>query len=141
MATALPPSNNRPEQMSRRLPRVLVVGSRATFSRVFDRLQESRRYHFNYVAPREVNVLFPRWKPNVVLLQVPQEREANQQALACLEALRGEVPVVVMSAAPDMNLYLAAMTYDAFDYFTSYTPLDEISRMLEKAVHTRPKAA
>jgi len=142
MVTAQAQSESRSGRgVERRLPRVLVVGSRATFSPVFERVQESGRYNFNCIALREVNPVFSRWKPSVVLLQMPPEKEAAQHALACLKALKDEVPVVVMSEAADMNLYLAAMTYGAFDYFTSYTPLDEISRMLDKAVHSGQKQA
>ncbi|HKZ52227.1 MAG TPA: hypothetical protein VJ085_02995 [Candidatus Acidoferrales bacterium] len=142
MVTTQVTSENRSERSAeRRLPRVLVVGSRMPFSPVFERLQESGRYNFNYIALREVSPAFSRWRPSVVLLQMPQEKEAAQDALSCLKALKDEVPVVVMSTAADMNLYLAAMTYGAFDYFTSYTPLDEISRMLDKAVHTGQKQA
>lgn len=142
MVTAQARSENRPERgADRRPPQVLVVGSRATFSPVFERLQESGRYNFNYITLREVSLVFSRWKPSVVLLQMPPDKEAAQHALACLKALKDEVPVVVMSAAADMNLYLAAMTYGAFDYFTSYTPMDEITRMLDNAVRTGRRQA
>jgi DNA-binding NtrC family response regulator len=142
MVTTQVPSEKRSDKAAeRRLPRVLVAGSRATFSPVFERLQESGRYNFDYVALRELSPAFSHWRPSVVLLQMPEEKEAAEHALSSLKALKDEVPVVVMSTAADMNLYLAAMTYGAFDYFTSYTPLDEISRMLDKAVYTGQKRA
>lgn len=120
--------------MKRELPKILVVGTRATLSPLFVRLEETGRYHFTYAADPETAPLFLPSQPSVVVLHVPTEKEAAENALAFLETLRDQVPVVVMSTAADMGLYLAAMTPGGFDYFTSYTPLEEVRRVLDNAI-------
>jgi len=68
------------------------------------------------------------------VLQMPEAREKVDEAFSYLSLLRKQAAVVVMSGAPDMRLYLSAMTLGAFDYFTSYTPVEEAGRVLDNAV-------
>lgn len=105
-------------------------------------LEKTARYEFTYVPSlRKAETDFPV-KPSVVLLHVPADRERADEALSYLGLLRKYAPVVVMSSTPDMRFYLSAMTLGAFDYFTSYTPVEEAVRVLDNAVsRSRPVAA
>ena len=80
-------------------------------------------------------------KPAAILLLVPEERRSKQQALAWLRAHRGLAPIVVFSVVADMDVYVACMSSGAFDYITGFTPMDEILRILDVAVHSSELAA
>lgn len=119
--------------MLRKPPAVLVVGLRTTPEPILKELDRSGRYHFAYAPDPAVPGFWPQ-KPDVVLLHLPTDPVAAQEALARLKVLKEMAPVVVMSSAPDRRLYLGAMTLGAFDYFTSYTPVEEATRVLDRAI-------
>ncbi len=121
--------------MDRRKPNVLVIGPPAIFGPIFHQLSEGGRYRFNFAIDQETAPIYLSCNPCVIILNIPEDQSLAQAALSYLETLRQHAPVVVMSVAADLNLYLAAMNYGAFDYFTSYTPLEEIDRMLDKAIN------
>lgn len=120
--------------MEKKLPGILVVGSEKKEEPILNQLELSGRYRLIYAANLKAATDCLEQKPNVVLLRVPAEKGASQEALACLGKLKEAAPVVVISGAPDMRLYLGAMTLGAFDFFTSYTPLDEAKRVLDRAI-------
>jgi len=120
--------------MERKLPGILVVGVQRPIEPFLQQLEGSGRYQLTFAPDfKSAAGLLPR-KPSVVLMHLPTEHAAAEEAFAYLQAFRKQAPVVVMSLAPDMRLYLNAMTLGAFDYFTSYTPLEEATRVLEKAI-------
>ncbi len=122
------------------LPRVVVVvGSRADLSHLCSHLESAGRYRIYYVPPR-VGLCFDP-KPDVVLLHVPNEKEGAEKALASVESIKQDVPVVVVSCVADMSLYMTAMTQGAFDYITYYTPPEEVARVLSTAVRWRLRRA
>jgi DNA-binding NtrC family response regulator len=125
--------------MTDRLPRVLLVGPHDAFRALLDRLESLGGYQIEAAPtlPAAAQRLDPA--PEVVLLHVSQERPQAEEALAWLEKLRGRTLALVVSPAADMSLYLAAMTHGAFDYFTSYTPPDEIRRGLDNALRWRAR--
>lgn len=115
-------------------PGVLVVGSMARAEPVLLQLEKSGRYEFTFVpSVRKAETDLPT-KPSVVVLHVPADRGRADEAFSYLSLLRKYAPVVVMSSTPDMRFYLSAMTLGAFDYFTSYTPVEEAGRVLDNAV-------
>ncbi len=120
--------------------RVLVVGPEAAFHPLLEQLAVSgcTFQHAPYSGPPLVST---GADPTVVLLLVPEDRHDKQQALACLRALRGQAPVVVLSLIADMEVYVACMTCGAFDYITAYTPLAEVTRILHNATHAGQLAA
>jgi DNA-binding NtrC family response regulator len=125
----------------RKLPGVLVVGALAGTEPVLRQLETSGRYEFSYVpSVRKVEPSLLS-KPSVVLLRLPAEREKTDEALSFISFLRKQAAVVVMSSTPDMRLYLSAMTLGAFDYFTSYTPVEEAGRVLDNAVSRHRRQA
>jgi len=128
--------------MEKTLARILVVDLKRSLKPLLDRFNATGRYEFACADSLRSLRMFMRWNPDVILLQVPEERTAAEEAFECLDALKEELPVVVLSEAADMNLYLVALTRGAFDYVTSYTPVDEIMRSLNEAVRwQRTKAA
>ena len=127
--------------MKKKAPRILVVGSQAGFSELFDALEAAGAYQMNYAAYwGTANVLLEP-PPHVLLLHIPPERRAREQALEWVEKLKGEVPFVVLSTAADMEGYVACMSRGAFDYMTSYTPLEEMRRVIERAIHYKHPVA
>lgn len=116
-------------------PRILVVGPQAAFDDMLHALEQTGRFQLNYSVDTKTTPIFLRWKPQLILLHVPDEKRAAEQSLLWLKRFASEVPVVVISTAADLSLYLACMTCGAFDYFTSYTPLNEILRVLDRALH------
>ena len=130
------------EMKPKKLPGVLVVGSLAGTEPVLRQLEKSGRFEFTYVPSLQKAESFLLTKPSVVVLHLPADRERADEAFSFLTLLRKQTAVVVMSSAPDMRLYLSAMTLGAFDYFTSYTPVEEAGRVLDNAVSwNRRKAA
>ena len=128
--------------MDRTLARILVVDPNGNLRPMVDQLRSTGRYELACAESVRSLRMFMRWEPNAVLLQLPEEREAAEEAFDCLDTLKEELPVVVMSGAAAMNVYLVAMTRGAFDYVTNYTPLDEIIRSLNLAIRwQRTKAA
>lgn len=122
------------------LPRIVVVGSRAELTDVCNNLESAGRYRMYYVPAGSAGLRFDP-KPDVVLLHLPGEQGAAEKFLASIESIKQEVPVVVISRAADMNLYLTAMSCGAFDYITSYTPPEEVARVLSTAVRWRLRRA
>lgn len=116
------------------LPRILVIDTVGTACPVLDQLKATGRYQFTFAADPQTIPSFMRWKPDVVLLHIPADKEAAEEALVWLRAIKDQVPVVVVSTAVEMGSYLVAMTNGAFDYFTSYTPMAEIIRVLNNAI-------
>ena len=127
--------------MKKAQPKILVVGSRAPFNELFDALESSGAYQLLYAAYWGTAKVFLEPPPDAILLHMPDEKRAADQALAWLEKLTGEIPVIVMSPAANMDGYLACMTHGAFDYVTSYTPLPDVQRVLEAAVHLKKPLA
>lgn len=125
----------------KKMPGVLVVGSLAMTEPVLRKLEQTGRYEFTHVPQVQKAESFLPAKPSAVVLHLPSNREKADEALSYLAVLRRQAPVVVMSSAPDMRLYLSAMTLGAFDYLTSYTPLEEAGRVLDNAVSRRRQAA
>jgi DNA-binding NtrC family response regulator len=123
------------------LPRILVIDAEGTASPVLDEIKATGRYQFTYAADPQTVPTFLRWKPDVVLLHIPAEKQAAEEALAWLRTIKDQVPVVVISTAVEMSSYLVAMTSGAFDYFTSYTPTPEIIRVLNTAIRWRQAQA
>jgi len=130
------------EVKQKRQPGILVVGPMARTEPILRQLEKTGRFEFTFVpSVRKVESFLPT-KPSVVVLHLAAEREQADEAFSYLSLLRKQAPVVVMSSTPDMRLYLSAMTLGAFDYFTSYTPIEEASRVLDNAVSwSRRKAA
>ncbi|MEE9234475.1 MAG: hypothetical protein V3U28_03430 [Candidatus Acidoferrales bacterium] len=118
------------------LARILVVGERSALNHLADHLEGAGRYRLSYVLPGRGGLrLEPR--PDVVLLSVPEEPEAAERALAWLDFIKNQVPVVVLSSAAGMSFYLAAMNRGAFDYLTCLTPPEEVARVLSAAIGWR----
>jgi len=129
------------EMKPKKLPGVLVVGSLAITEPVLRQLEQSGRYEFSYAPSVQRIESFLLTKPGVIVLHLPPEREKAEEAFSYLTLLRKHAAVVVMSSTPDMRLYLSAMTLGAFDYLTSYTPVEEAGRVLDNAVARRRWAA
>lgn len=129
------------EIKAKKLPSVLVVGSLAGTEPVLRQLEKLGRFEFTYVPSVRKLESFLLAKPSAVVLHVPADREQANEGFSYLSLLRKQAPVVVMSNAPDMRLYLSAMTLGAFDYFTSYTPVEEAGRVLDNAVSRNRRRA
>ena len=127
--------------MKMKLPRILVVGSRAPFDDLFKALESTCAHQLLYAAYWGTAKVFLEPPPDAILLHLPDEKRAADQALAWLEKLTGEVPVIVMSPAANMDGYLACMTHGAFDYITAYTPLPDVQRVLESAIRLKKPVA
>jgi DNA-binding NtrC family response regulator len=125
----------------RKAPRILVVGSQAGFTELFDALEAAGAYQMAYAAYwGTANVLLEP-PPDVLLLHIPPEKRTREQALEWVGNLKGKVPFVVLSTAADMEGYVACMSRGAFDYVTSYTPLQEMRRVIERALHYKEPVA
>ncbi len=129
--------------MARGLPRISVVGVRKPSARVFDRLEATGRYQFDYAGFSETHSTLFQDVPDLILLRMPDEKKAAEEALGWLEKLKKETTVVVASPSNDLDCYLEVMWRGAFDYFTDYTSLQEITRILDNALawRTSSKAA
>jgi len=127
--------------MMGKLPRILVVGSRTPFDDLFNALESTGAHQLLYAAYWGTARVFLEPPPDAILLHLPDEKRAADQALAWLEKLTGEVPVIVMSPAANMDGYLACMTHGAFDYITAYTPLPDVQRVLESAIRLKKPVA
>ncbi|HXE74747.1 MAG TPA: hypothetical protein VNN18_03785 [Candidatus Xenobia bacterium] len=127
--------------MKRKLPRILVVGSRAPFNDLFNALEAAGAHQLLYAAYWGTAKVFLEPPPDAILLHLPEEKRAADQALAWLEKLTGDIPVIVMSPAANMEGYLACMTRGAFDYITAYTPLPDVQRILESAIRLKKPVA
>jgi DNA-binding NtrC family response regulator len=125
----------------KKVPKVLVVGPQAGFTELFDALEAAGTYQMAYAAYWGTANVFLQPPPDVLLLHIPPEKPAAEQALAWVENLKGEVPFVVLSTAADMEGYVACMARGAFDYVTSYTPLEEMRRVIDRAVHYKEPVA
>jgi DNA-binding NtrC family response regulator len=125
----------------KKAPKILVVGSQSGFGELFEAL-ETGNYQMNYAAYWGTADALLKPPPDALLLHIPAEKRAAEQALQWVEKLKGEVPFVVLSTAADMEGYVACMSRGAFDYVTSYTPLEEMRRVIERAVrYKQPMAA
>jgi len=128
--------------MKRKVPRILVVGSERAFSDLYGALEAAGSYQLVYAAYWGTANVFLEPPPDLVLLHLPTEKRAAEQALAWVDKLKAGVPFVVLSGAADMEGYVACMARGAFDYVTSYTPLEEIRRIINRAINfTQPVAA
>lgn len=126
---------------TRRVFRLLVVGPAQNFSPLFLPLG-SRGYHFESVADIEAARTYLLRQPaDVALLCLPAGEEECRAALDWLRSVKEELPVVVISCQAGMQPYLAAMECGAFDYFTSFTPLAEMERVLANAARWRQQQA
>lgn len=123
--------------MERPTTRILVIDSEGSSRPILRQLEATGHYEFTCTKDLRAVQTLMRWEPLVVLLHVPQEKARAEDAFDCPDTLKDQLPVVVMSRAADTGLYLVAMTSGAFDYFTSYTPLDEIMQILNAAVRWR----
>lgn len=127
--------------MKKRVPKVLVIGWEKGFRDLYAALEVAKSYQLDYAAYWGTANVFLQPPPDLVLLHIPPEKGAAEQALAWVEKLKGEVPFVVLSAAADMEGYVACMSRGAFDYVTSYTPVEEIRRVIERAVSVKQPVA
>lgn len=128
--------------MKKRVPKILVVGWEKAFRDLYATLEMAKTYQLEYAAYWGTANVFLEPRPDLVLLHIPQEKGAAEQALAWVEKLKGEVPFVVLSPAADMEGYVACMARGAYDYVTSYTPLEEIRRIINRAIsYKQPVAA
>ena len=127
--------------MKKKVPKILVVGSERAFSDLYGVLEATRAYQLEYAAYWGTANVFLEPPPALVLLHLPIEKRAAEQALAWVEKLKGQVPFIVLSTAADMEGYVACMSRGAFDYVTSYTPLEEIRRVLNRAIHFKQPVA
>lgn len=127
--------------MKKKVPKILVVGSERAFSDLYGALEAAGAYQLAYAAYWGTANVFLEPPPDAVLLHIPQEKRAAEQALAWVEKLKGEVPFVVLSTAADMEGYVACMSRGAFDYVTSYTPLEETRRVIDRAIHFKQPVA
>lgn len=129
------------EMKPKKLPGVLVVGPLAKTEPLLTQLEAKSRFEFAYASTVREAEPFLLTKPSVIVLHLPADRIMADEAFSYLTLLRKQAPVVVMSGTPDMRLYLSAMTLGAFDYFTTYTPIEEAERVLSHAVARGHRAA
>ena len=127
--------------MKKKVPKILVIGSERAFSDLYGVLESAGDYQLVYAAYWGTANVFLEPLPDAVLLHIPTEKHAAEQALAWVEKLKGEVPFVVLSTAADMEGYVACMARGAFDYVTSYTPLEEIRRIINRAINYKQPVA
>jgi len=127
--------------MKKRIPKILVVGWEKDFRDLYASLEAAKSCQLEYAAYWGTANVFLEPRPDVVLLHIPPEKGASEQALAWVEKLKGEVPFVVLSAAADMEGYVACMSRGAFDYVTSYTPVEEIRRIINRAINYKQPVA
>ncbi len=126
--------------MDRETFHILVVGPTEPYSEFFDSLEADENYCLHFAADlhsaslERAKSYFPEHQPSVILLTVPRGQAGSVQVLGWLEDLKSLAPVIVLSPVEDMQLYLGAMYRGAFDYFTAYTPVEEIKRGLAHAV-------
>ncbi len=120
--------------MNKKQEKILVVGCDPAVQRIFERLEECGHCQFQFAPVSGPLAVASRSKPAAILLFVPASGRSKEHALEWLRALKQEAPVVVLSLAADMEVFVACMTSGAFDYVTAFTPTDEILRILENAV-------
>jgi hypothetical protein len=108
-----------------------VLGPESNLRPVFDYLQSRGKYEFNYAA--EIAPGFDVASAKAILLHVPMDKRGSSAALKRLDRLKHEALVVVFSDHEDMQIYLDSMWRGSFDYFTGETPVEEISRILDRA--------
>lgn len=121
---------------SKERERVLVIGCDPALQRVFECLEECERYQFQFAPFSGPTALLAHPRPAAILLIVSDNGLRREQALSWLRALKQKAPVVVLSLAADMEVFVASMTCGAFDYVTGFTPTEEILRTLENAVNS-----
>ncbi len=127
--------------MKKKVPKILVVGSEKAFSDLYGTLEATGTYQLAYAAYWGTANALLEPPPDVLLLHIPPEKGAAEQALAWVEKLKLAVPFIVLSAAADMEGYVACMSRGAFDYVTSYTPLEEIRRIINRAINYKQPVA
>ena len=128
--------------MTNQKPRILAVGPRAAFGSLLEALEAREHYQFDYVNDSVIARASMQPTPDAVLLYLPADREASEEARAWMRTIKGQVPVVVVSNAADLDVYLCCMSCGAFDYLTSYSPVEEVVHVLDTAVRwAHPVAA
>jgi len=122
-------------------PYVLLIGPREAFGRYATHLEWNAQFHVERAdCPKAAGILL-EFRPDVILLYIPDEHGPAREAQAAVRELRQHAPVVVFSRAANMDAYMAVMTQGAFDYVTSYTPDEEIDRVLSRAIRSATACA
>ncbi len=121
--------------------KILVVGCDAAVQRVLERIEQCAPFQFQFAPCSGHPAILLQGRPAAILLIIPEDSPRKRQALDWLKALKEKAPVVVLSVAADMDVFVACMTCGAYDYVTGFTPMDEILRILENAVHAADPVA
>lgn len=125
----------------KKVPQVLVLGPRAEFDPLFTALELEERFRLRFAESLRDADADEGPRPDVIVLLAGAQGRAAPDALQWIEKLKAVAPVILMSSAADMNFYMAAMTQGAFDYFTAYTPLEEVQRVLSSAAYWASRQA
>ena len=121
--------------MTKNLFHILAVGPHESFYEIFHHLETHESYDLRYATDFDAaHAHLRKNTPCAILLAVPRDEQTAREALAWLEKVKNQAPVMVLSPVDDMPFYINVMDRGAFDFFTAHTPLEEIDRVLNNAV-------
>jgi DNA-binding NtrC family response regulator len=122
-------------------PRILLVGSPASFEYLMDLVEEVDLYTLDCASTIKTARFFLRRSPTVVILHLPEGPLERARRIEWMEHIKGQAPVIIYSDQCDVKVYLNAMERGAFDCLTLLSSREEILRALANAVRWRNRTA
>jgi DNA-binding NtrC family response regulator len=114
---------------------ILIVGPQGQFREIFNHLDEQGSYQLHFAWDYEAARSFlAECTPSAIILTIRVNERNFEGEMEWLEMMKKHSPVLVLSPVEDLQLYKTVMQRGAFDFFTAYTPPDEIDREINNAV-------
>ncbi|NDY95767.1 nitrogen regulation protein NR(I) [Wenzhouxiangella limi] len=86
----------------------------------------------------ELNAAFRRGAPDLVLADIRLEGKSGLDVMQELRRRRPDLPVIIMTAYSDLDYAVRAFQGGAFEFLAKPFDLDELGRLVRKALNARP---
>ncbi len=86
----------------------------------------------------ELNAAFRRGTPDLVLADIRLEGKSGLDLMQELRHKRPDLPVIIMTAYSDLDYAVRAFQGGAFEFLAKPFDLDELGRLVRKALDARP---
>ena len=118
---------------------ILIVGPQGPFREIFDHLETQDNYRIHYATDcQNAFDYLNEHAPGAIILTIGMVEQNFTDEMEWLDIMKKDAPVLVLAPSEAPHLYKTVMQRGAFDFFTAYTPPDEIDRELSNAISRQP---
>ncbi|MGY6555521.1 MAG: nitrogen regulation protein NR(I) [Wenzhouxiangella sp.] len=94
-----------------------------------------------FATGEELSLAFRHHEPDLVLADIRLEGKDGLELMQDLRRSRPDLPVIVMTAYSDLDYAVRAFQGGAFEFMSKPFDLDELGRLIRKALKSQPGAA